>query len=1181
MWSGLPSWTRLVEELALELDASGMNAQLVREEAKRGDLLQAASYGFFNLTKQQIGAFIRKACRTDNAEPHAIHRKLVSLGPRCFITTNYDNLIEKSLQKWKSDTPFRTVTNRQLTETAEIIHARALDFVFKPHGDAYDVESIILTREQYRQLLPNGERQAVLESVKMLLASRPILYIGFGLRDPDFLYVKDLLANTYKGGERDHFAIMPDVSEQEKDYWRRNYGVHLLEYATEITDDGTRSHKNLINILDELLERPIKQELSTNQEADDSAFILALTRYSSALSRHNKLEKEFQLRVSSESRKRRTPYYSSETPRYDNLAIEKFLEDGPERSIITGLPGAGKSYSLRRAASRLAEKLSDACIEDTIDFNQTAIPIFADLKLYKGNLRELIEQSLPKSLPLNKIIQNHNTKIFLDSFNEIPREFFESSIYESDFSNFLGSCNAKIIIGSRTSDGLEKLGLDVYRLDTIDQRDVESGLRDLGIEITGRFSSEVIHLLQRPFYFQCIANGTAKLQGEAHPRDFYKSIFDNLSEKFKDRFGSTLDLEESLSLAAYQSLNRGEEAFSLSVLLKTLGASLEAIEETSLKAIDVANWLVSHSILIPYSGGRAAFIHQSVTEYLAAKELARLYTLNRGILREKLALARWDQAIYLTLSLLTEEKSEQFFKDIISADLPLALGSAKYVEFNRDIVVEKLLDTIISLAGKAPGQNYLLDSSISDSLPISIYHEPQLKKIMSFGNVIGGAAAARLLEIKGQSLKQEMLELLFERRSDFNFCSYLSRAITNIAQEDDIKWALNKIDEINKNPTEVDDDEDSDHFNMVVSSILSSTNIESIRTVYNSYLKEKGTVPEHLVSAICGALEDANSNAALELSAELLLAGSQRAIITTYFITRWHDDDEKLSLEHITQKHIDKIIDSINESTSAWGYEWSISLLKTLCENCQRLADYTKTKANTNSTCLNSALLYCSTPEADSHIIDQLEKLLSSPEAFENDQYFYLLPKIDLNWSGRDKVFSDLLQTQSPDFLYEIMGSGVPVRINGLGTISIGSAVNWLEKLASIEESADSFLVDKFASLISRHLSSDDLHEYITEFNSKKSVHRPLLSRHILPYFQDISTDSFGEDSIRYLLESLEKSKLGLAYRDHLLGISATEQFVSERLLPLLTDAPEPLNNNIRTILVQAGKRHGKRYLIG
>lgn len=151
------------------------------------------------------------------AKPHEIHRKIVSLGARCFVTTNYDNLLEEALRIWQPNRFFRPpITNRHLTETAEIVHARAIDFVFKPHGDAADCDSIVLTREQYRQLLPNGERRNELESLIMILASRPVVYLEFGLRDTDFIYVRDLLANTYKGGSRDNYAVMADVTEAER-----------------------------------------------------------------------------------------------------------------------------------------------------------------------------------------------------------------------------------------------------------------------------------------------------------------------------------------------------------------------------------------------------------------------------------------------------------------------------------------------------------------------------------------------------------------------------------------------------------------------------------------------------------------------------------------------------------------------------------------------------------------------------------------------------------------------------------------------------------------------------------------------------------------------------------------------------------------------------------------------------
>ena len=209
-WSGLPSWTGLLNQLADLLQCSSRDAELVRKEIKQ-DLLQAASYGFDQLTAAEVGEFMRKACQLGTAAPHKIHRRIVSLGPRCFITTNYDQLLEESLRTWQPGRPFRTVTNKQPFEEADIIQARKLDFVFKPHGDVGDVESIVLTREQYRKLLEGGEWRHALESLKTLLVTRRVVYLGFGLRDPDFLLLRDVLANTWKGGTRDHYAIMADV----------------------------------------------------------------------------------------------------------------------------------------------------------------------------------------------------------------------------------------------------------------------------------------------------------------------------------------------------------------------------------------------------------------------------------------------------------------------------------------------------------------------------------------------------------------------------------------------------------------------------------------------------------------------------------------------------------------------------------------------------------------------------------------------------------------------------------------------------------------------------------------------------------------------------------------------------------------------------------------------------------
>jgi hypothetical protein len=379
VWSGLPTWNGIIEKLAKFIEMDGGNANLVREEAKKGDLLQAASYGFDKLTTHQIGRFIYDACQYGIARPHEIHRKIIALGPRCYVTTNYDNLIEESLRLWKPDRFFpNPVTNRHLHKMADIVHARSIDFIYKPHGDAGDIDSIILSREQYRQLLPQGERNVALESLKTLMVSRPIVYLGYSLRDPDFFYLRDILANTYKDGIRDHYAIMADVTIDETDYWKRNYGIHLISYPTFERQDKTKDHAALLVLLDSL--NSDKMTLSEVQVFDpnSSEVILALARHAASYLNLPKVKPEFQIHVHAEIRKTTNGVY----PYYDGIkhySVSTFLDEGPERTILIGLPGSGKSYSIKQAVARMAAKLNEVCLSIAYNPSKIVIPILIDL----------------------------------------------------------------------------------------------------------------------------------------------------------------------------------------------------------------------------------------------------------------------------------------------------------------------------------------------------------------------------------------------------------------------------------------------------------------------------------------------------------------------------------------------------------------------------------------------------------------------------------------------------------------------------------------------------------------------------------------------------------------------------------------------------------------------------------
>lgn len=1178
LWSGLPSWGSMIEKLAQFVEWAGGKADLVRAEAHKGDLLQAASYGFDKLTKQQIGDFIRIACCYGIAKPSEIHRKIVSLGPRCFITTNYDNLIEESLRQWQPDRFFPPpVTNRHLTETAAVVHARAIDFIFKPHGDAADSESIILTREQYRQLLPGGERQAALESLKMLLASRPVVYLGFGLRDPDFIYVRDLLSNTYKGGTRDHYAIMADVSDAECDYWRRNYGIHLASYTTTELSNKTREHTALLTLLDTFLEKDPVLPAVVSFDPRTPDVVLALARYAAGLARSKKHTPEFQIRVHTEAEKKRGNSIFYEPDRFDHYLVDKFLDEGPERALLIGLPGAGKTYSLRRAAARLADKLHEACLSEQFDETSTVVPILADLKLYRGDIGELVTQTLPKNLPLDEVMQHFKVKIFLDSFNEMPREYWESGCYESDFVKFINRIgSSSLVVGSRTSDGVGKLELPAYCLDQIDEAAVTAELQRLDIKIEGRFDLEIRQLLQRPFYFQYVLSGVVSLPKEAHPRDFFRVFFENLLKAFAARFSEQVDIEKTLSLVAYDALNRGEEAYPLSELLRVLKTSFETVGLTNIDVRDVANWLVSSSVLVPYTGGRVAFIHQSVTEYLAATELARRYQSNPYLLKEKLSLMRWDQSLFLTLSLLPQVQADVFFQDVIKADFALALNAAKYLEVGRDEVVSKLLSEIPERSQAMWPFNWEIEYALQFGLPITNKHEPHLRTLIKCGGSLGAAAVHRLVELKGPEVKDELLQLLVDCRGDSNFCGNLTRALKPFATDKDAQKIAVWADFIQEKVTPESDDDETYGFTSGAAEFLNGLDLSIIRREFFP-ADESVQIPKIRAQILCDILQVHHSTAALDFAGELLLRRIKEAAVTIYFISKFADPDCELSWASFNASHVDRLKSILDDADESWG----LDALRCLCASRPDLAELLKQTASKKSGIGKAALLYCVTPTDLTPVFQAVRELIEKSNEERREESLKLLKKIEFDWTGKEELLVQLLKVRDMEIASVLLGNVCPIRIPTLGNLEIGLIDWWLEWMLEMNSTEEGhWFVNQLGSLFAAHLNNEVQDKFVVEFNKSGSKFRRLLLHTVLPYRNDITTEAFSEDAISFMLADLSQEGSVHSYRRHLLGNTATEQFVTERLLPLLPDAKQPLLKNLHDVLRKAGSRHGKRYVL-
>ena len=1174
-WSGLPSWAEAVEELAQFLAESGVNPDLVRAEAAKGDLIQAASYGLDQLTKQQLGEFIWGLCLGGRARPEEIHRRIVNLGPRYYITTNYDDLIEKSLRKWHEGRPCRTVTNRQLTETAAITQTHARDYVFKPHGDADDVDSIIMSRQQYRALLPQGDRHAALKALEILLVSRPVVYLGFGLRDPDFMYVRDTLLNTFKGGTRDHYAVMADVSDGERDYWKRQYGIHIFGYATKPGLDGRRDHTDLLALLDCLLEKAadVSGDCLDPSGAD---LVLALARHAGRLMGGETLSNELQLRVHAERAIAGSAGRRDWLDRFDHSPVEGLLDGGPARTLLIGLPGAGKSYAIRRSAARLAEELNKSCLAESFEPESVVVPILADLKMYRGNLTELVNQALPAGLAYEMLSKHFKVKIFLDSFNEMPQKYLESGMAESDFARFVaGLGKASIVIASRTEDGQEGLGLSTYTLDHVDEKDVVSELKRVNVEIAGTFSQEVMALLQRPFYLEYVTSGAIQLPEEAHPRDLYRALLQNVDKACGGHFGIELAIETALAQVAYDAIDRGEEAFALEEFLRIFGADGPG-STAGINGLEVANWLVSCSMFVPYSGGRVAFVHQSVTEFLAALELARKYESNPRVLKEKLANRRWDHALFLCLSLLPTSVGEAFLEDVIEADFALGLRAAKYLEVGRDEVVARLLAEIPRRIHKLESFEREVEAAVEFGLPIGDVHEVHLRALIALGDLMGAVGVSRLVELKGEEVKDELLQLLVDRCDDFNLClNGVGPALKSFALDTDVQRIVAWADSIEAGLGPRARAEDTHGFILGAAKFLSQIDLAVVR---RGLLGEKpgAEVSDFRMRLLCGVLQDRRSSAALDLAGELIRRGIPEAAVSFYFIAAFSEPKDELSWVSFSSDHVRGLISMTDTEDS-----WALPALEHLCAARPDLVEIVEREAKGVSGISKAALMHCISPEDHEPVFQALEALVGMSDEELRRQPVNMFEHIECDWSGRERLFVNLLRLRDVRLARAMFGGSAPPTLPGLGNLDIGPIDWWLDwMMDEWTEDGDGWFLNQLGGLFGYHLCAEVQGEFVSEFNKRSSRFWRILLHFVVPTLPDLRTDAFSEDAISLLLADLDRESGAAGFEWHVLGNTATEEFVTERLLPLLAGAKEPRLSKLKAVLRQVGSRHNRRYLV-
>ena len=179
------------------------------------------------------------------------------------------------------------------------------------------------------------------------------------------------------------------------------------------------------------------------------------------------------------------------------------------------------------------------------------------------------------------------------------------------------------------------------------------------------------------------------------------------------------------------------------------------------------------------------------------------------------------------------------------------------------------------------------------------------------------AAAARLLELLGEGIKDELLDSMFACATDYNYCSGVACAIRPLITWSDVPDLVEKAEralhEYLLHRT------DREHFALdsALEELLADIDVTTLRSVFldHTHPPEAQRARLTLLSTV---LIKRKCSESLELLAEMFLAGEPRAAFGIHLM-RYGESTGELSWACFQEAHIERLMAMItNEDNGRW-----------------------------------------------------------------------------------------------------------------------------------------------------------------------------------------------------------------------------------------------------------------------
>ena len=258
--AGYVDWKGLLKDIANEI---GLDIK------KEDDLVAVAQYhvnenrGRSKLNKKILKVF------TEDIELTQNHHILARLPIDTYWTTNYDKLIERSLESYGKIVDVKH-EDSQLPNSKFKTDA----IVYKMHGDVDHPVDAIITRDDYEQYFRKHE--PFINALQGDLTRKTFLFIGFSFNDPNLEYALSRVRLNFGNNSNHHYCFVRKISESDFDskaayeYHKRRQELRINDLKSyQINSIIVDSYDEVTEILSEIERRSRMQNIFISGSAEE------------------------------------------------------------------------------------------------------------------------------------------------------------------------------------------------------------------------------------------------------------------------------------------------------------------------------------------------------------------------------------------------------------------------------------------------------------------------------------------------------------------------------------------------------------------------------------------------------------------------------------------------------------------------------------------------------------------------------------------------------------------------------------------------------------------------------------------------------------------------------------------------------------------------------------------------